>query len=72
MAAPGTAFRLELDGRVVFDLPAQDRAARVAALFGADAAGLLAVAASAATYGSAASPGRPPPPAPRRRSRAWW
>ena len=30
-AAPGVAFRLESDGRVAFDLPAQDRAARVAA-----------------------------------------
>ena len=35
LAAPGVAFRLESDGRVAFDLPAQDRAARVAALFGA-------------------------------------
>ncbi len=35
-AAPATAFRLELDGRLVFDLPAQDRAARVAALLGLD------------------------------------
>ena len=32
------AFRLESDGRVAFDLPAQDRADRVAALFGAEAA----------------------------------
>jgi DNA mismatch repair protein MutL len=31
-AAPHAAFRLEIDGRVAFDLPAQDRAARVAAL----------------------------------------
>jgi DNA mismatch repair protein MutL len=37
-AAPSVAFRLESDGRVAFDLPAQDRADRVAALFGADAA----------------------------------
>ncbi len=37
-AAPHVAFRLESDGRVVFDLPAQDRAARVASLFGGDAA----------------------------------
>ena len=37
-AAPGVAFRLESDGRTVFDLPAQDRQARVAALLGPDAA----------------------------------
>ena len=37
-AAPGVAFRLESDGRVVFDLPAQDRHARAAALLGPDAA----------------------------------
>jgi DNA mismatch repair protein MutL len=43
MAAPGVAFRLEADGRVVFDLPAQDRAARVAALLGPEAAGSLLV-----------------------------
>ena len=41
MAAPQVAFRLESDGRAVFDLPAQDRAARVAALFGPEAAGAL-------------------------------
>lgn len=40
-AAPGVAFRLETDGRTVFELPAQDRAARVAALIGADAAGVM-------------------------------
>ncbi len=40
-AAPGVAFRCTSDGRVVFDLPAQDRAARVAALLGEDAAGAL-------------------------------
>ena len=38
LAAPAVAFRLESDGRVAFDLPAQDRAERVAALFGAEAA----------------------------------
>ena len=37
LAAPSTAFRLVVDGRVVFDLPGQDRAARVAALLGQDA-----------------------------------
>ena len=43
-AAPGVAFRLESDGRVVFDLPAQDRHARAAALLGPDAAaGFVAV-----------------------------
>jgi DNA mismatch repair protein MutL len=38
LAAPGVAFRLECDGRVAFDLPSQDRADRVASLFGAEAA----------------------------------
>jgi DNA mismatch repair protein MutL len=46
MAVPGVAFRLELDGRVEFDLPAQGLAQRVAALLGAEtAASLLPVAA---------------------------
>ncbi len=40
-AAPAVAFRLEIDGRVAFDLPAQDRAARVAALLGPDAAAVM-------------------------------
>jgi DNA mismatch repair protein MutL len=40
-AAPQVAFRCIGDGRVVFDLPAQDRAARVAALLGPDAAAAL-------------------------------
>ncbi|HEX3993658.1 MAG TPA: DNA mismatch repair endonuclease MutL [Acetobacteraceae bacterium] len=38
MAAPDTAFRLENEGRVIFDLPAQERAPRVAALLGTEAA----------------------------------
>ncbi len=38
LAAPSVAFKLKSDGRVAFDLPAQDRADRVAALFGAEAA----------------------------------
>src|ERR1700722_465577 len=38
LAAPGVAFRLESDGRVVFDLPPQERRERVEALFGRDAA----------------------------------
>jgi DNA mismatch repair protein MutL len=41
LAAPGVAFRFESDGRVGFDLPAQDRAARVAALLGPEAAAAL-------------------------------
>jgi DNA mismatch repair protein MutL len=41
MAAPATAFRLENEGRVVFDLPAQERAPRVAALLGAEAAAAM-------------------------------
>lgn len=41
LAAPGVAFRLASDGRAVFDLPAQTREARVAALLGPDAAAAL-------------------------------
>ncbi len=41
LAAPSVAFRLDCDGRVAFDLPAQDRADRVAALFGAEAASAM-------------------------------
>ncbi len=41
MSAPACAFRLENEGRVVFDLPVQERAARVAALLGPDAAGTM-------------------------------
>jgi DNA mismatch repair protein MutL len=41
LAAPSVAFRLEIDGRVAFDLPPQERAARVAALFGPDAANAM-------------------------------
>jgi DNA mismatch repair protein MutL len=41
LAAPGVAFRWAIDGRAIFDLPTQDRAARVAALLGADAAAAL-------------------------------
>ncbi|MCW3473324.1 DNA mismatch repair endonuclease MutL [Limobrevibacterium gyesilva] len=41
LAAPGVAFRLESDARVVFDLPAQERAARIAALLGPEAAATL-------------------------------
>ncbi len=41
LSAPAVAFRLELDGRVAFEAPAQDRLARVAALFGPDAAAVL-------------------------------
>jgi DNA mismatch repair protein MutL len=40
-AAPGVAFRFEIDGRIVFDLPLETRAARVGALLGADAAAAL-------------------------------
>lgn len=36
LAAPHVAFRFETDGRVGFDLPVQDRAARVASLLGPD------------------------------------
>ncbi len=41
LAAPAVAFRLEVDGRSVLDLPAQNRAQRVAALLGAEAAAAL-------------------------------
>lgn len=41
LAAPGIAFLFETDGRVAFDLPAQDAAARVAALLGQEAAAAL-------------------------------
>jgi DNA mismatch repair protein MutL len=41
LAAPGVAFRCECDGRAAFDLPAQSRAARVAALLGEEAAAAL-------------------------------
>jgi DNA mismatch repair protein MutL len=44
LAAPSVAFRLESDGRIAFDLPPQERAARVAALFGAAAAAMVVVA----------------------------
>jgi DNA mismatch repair protein MutL len=41
LAAPAVAFRCEVDGRAAFDLPGQSRAARVAALLGAEAAAVL-------------------------------
>ena len=41
LSAPEVAFRLESDGREVFDLPSQDRRTRVAALLGAEAATAL-------------------------------
>ena len=41
LAAPQVAFRVEIDGTARFDLPPQDRAARVAALLGPDAAASL-------------------------------
>ena len=41
LAAPATAFRLVADERVLFDLPAQDEAGRVAALFGRETAASL-------------------------------
>ena len=41
LAAPKVAFRLEIDGRPIFDLPSQDRGARVAALLGPEAAAAL-------------------------------
>jgi DNA mismatch repair protein MutL len=41
MAAPGVAFRLQIDARVVLDLPAQNPAERASCLLGADAAAML-------------------------------
>jgi DNA mismatch repair protein MutL len=41
LAAPSVAFRCERDGLIAFDLPAQCREARVAALLGPDAAAAL-------------------------------
>ncbi len=41
LAAPGVAFRLVADERVIFDMPAQDEAGRVAALFGRETASSL-------------------------------
>ena len=43
LAAPAVAFRFAADGRVAFDLPAQDRFSRVAALLDAEPAMLLPV-----------------------------
>jgi DNA mismatch repair protein MutL len=47
LAAPGVAFRLESDGRTLFDLPGQSLAARAAALLGPDAAEALVEVAGA-------------------------
>lgn len=41
LARPAVAFRLAVDGRVVFDLPGQDLKARIHALFGAEAAAAM-------------------------------
>jgi DNA mismatch repair protein MutL len=65
-AAPEVAFRFESDGRVLFDLPAQDRATRVASLLG-DGAGLIAVAAE---RGAMRLTGFAGPPAATRASQA--
>ena len=43
LSAPAVAFRLVSDQRVMFELPAQDEAARVAALFGRDTASAMLV-----------------------------
>ncbi len=60
MSAPSVAMRLEVDGRLDFDLPAQTRARRLAALLGPEAAaGLLPVEAARDGYalsGFAAAP----------------
>jgi DNA mismatch repair protein MutL len=41
LSAPQVAFRLELDGRVTFEAPAQERIERVAALMGTEAAAVM-------------------------------
>ena len=41
LSAPRVAFRLELDGRVAFEAPAQERSQRVAALLGGEAAAVM-------------------------------
>jgi DNA mismatch repair protein MutL len=41
LSAPQVAFRLELDGKVVFEAPAQERIQRVATLLGSDAAAVM-------------------------------
>jgi DNA mismatch repair protein MutL len=41
LSAPQVAFRLELDGRVAFEAPVQERIERVAALFGTEAATVM-------------------------------
>ena len=41
LSAPHVAFRLELDGRVAFEAPAQERVERVAVLLGGEAASVL-------------------------------
>ncbi|HUC19834.1 MAG TPA: DNA mismatch repair endonuclease MutL [Acetobacteraceae bacterium] len=41
LAAPGVAFRLEMDGRTLFDLPPQETPSRVASLLGSDASSSL-------------------------------
>jgi DNA mismatch repair protein MutL len=41
LAAPHVAMRLQVEGRIAFDLPAQPRAARVAALIGPEAAAAM-------------------------------
>jgi DNA mismatch repair protein MutL len=41
LAAPHVAFRLEVDGRTVFEAPVQERIERVAALLGPDAAAAI-------------------------------
>jgi DNA mismatch repair protein MutL len=41
LSAPHVAVRLSIDGNIIFDLPAQDRAARTGRLLGADAAEAL-------------------------------
>jgi len=47
MSAPAVAIRLVSDERVLFDLPAQDEAMRVAALFGRDTASAMLVLSAA-------------------------
>ena len=55
LSAPQVAFRLELDGRVVFEAPAQERIERVAALLGPEAAAVMLPVRDAASGGGPAA-----------------
>ncbi|MGD0103339.1 MAG: DNA mismatch repair endonuclease MutL [Rhodopila sp.] len=64
LSAPGVAFRLELDGRVAFEAPAQPRIERVAALFGAEAAAVMLPVDAARDSPTGPDPAGPDPTGP--------